>query len=98
LQFDKFVEVSDGLESALTEAERVADDLRGVLRKHGVCVANAATDVDGHYIHMSVISRACGKMDDVTEKPKNVTNKICNLVHEESPPREVQEEQGVHLQ
>jgi hypothetical protein len=92
LQFDRFVEVRDGLESALTEMECAAANLRRVSREHGVHVANAIADVDGCYVHMSVMSRACGKMDDVAEKLENVTNRLFNVVHEESPPCEVQEE------
>jgi uncharacterized coiled-coil protein SlyX len=92
LQFDRFVEVRNGLESALAEIERVAAELRRVLREHEVRVGKVATDVDGPYVYMPVMNRACSKMDDVAEKLKNSANKLFNLVHEESPPREVQEE------
>jgi hypothetical protein len=92
LHFDRYVEVRDGLQSALTEMERAAADLRIVSREHGVRVANAATDMDVHYFHLSVMTRACGKMNDVAEKLENATSRLFNVLHEESPPHEVQEE------
>jgi hypothetical protein len=67
LQFDKFVEARNGLESALTEMERAALDLRRVSREHGVCVTNKAAGVDGRYVHLFVMSQAYDKMDDVAE-------------------------------
>jgi hypothetical protein len=43
LQFDRFVEVRNGLESALTEMECAAADLRRVSREHGIRVARLDT-------------------------------------------------------
>jgi hypothetical protein len=92
LQFDRFIEVRNGLESALGEMERAAAELRTMSREHGVRVAKVAADVDGRYVHMVVMSRACGKMDNIVEKLENSANKLFHLVPEESPAREVQEE------
>jgi hypothetical protein len=47
--------------------ERAALDLRRVSMEHGVCVTNKAAGVDGRYVHLSVMSQAYGKMNDVAE-------------------------------
>jgi hypothetical protein len=49
-----------------------ADDLRDVSREHEVSFANVATGVDGHYVHLSVMTMACRKMVDVAEKLESV--------------------------
>jgi phage terminase small subunit len=52
------------MDSVIVEIARAVDDLR----EHGVSFANAATCVDGHYVHLSVMTTACRKMVDVAEK------------------------------
>jgi hypothetical protein len=69
-----------------------ADDLKYVSREHGVSFANAATGVDGHYVHLPVMTMACRKMVDVAEKLESVAYTLRNALTEESPPREVQDE------
>jgi hypothetical protein len=49
------------------EMANVVADLRKVTREYGVCVANAATYVNSRYVHMAVMTRPYGKMDDVAE-------------------------------
>jgi hypothetical protein len=66
------------------EMANVVADLRKVTREYGVCVANAATYVNSRYVHMAVMTRPCGKMDDVA--------KVENVMAGPSPPHEVQEE------
>jgi uncharacterized protein YukE len=56
VQFDRYSEVWDGLDSAVTEMAQVAVDLRKVTRDHGVRVANAAIDMDSHYVYMVVVT------------------------------------------
>jgi hypothetical protein len=70
-QLDRYKEVWDAADAAITEMNHLADDLRKVSTKHGVCVANASVDVDGRYVHMAVMTRAYGKMDVVADKLKN---------------------------
>jgi uncharacterized coiled-coil protein SlyX len=38
---------------------------------------------------MAVMTRACGKMDDVTEKLKNVAKSLMDVLASQSPPHEV---------
>jgi phage terminase small subunit len=52
------------VDSTIVEIARAVDDLR----EHGVSFANASTCVDGHYVHLSVMTTACRKMVDVAEK------------------------------
>jgi hypothetical protein len=92
LQFSRYREVWDATDLAIAEIARATDDLRGVSREHGVNFANAATGVDGHYVHLSVMTMACRKMVDVVEKLESVAYTLRNALTEESPPREVQEE------
>jgi hypothetical protein len=63
-----------------------------VSREHGVSFVNAATSVDGHYVHLSMMTTACRKMIDVAEKLESVAYTLRNALSEESLPREVQEE------
>jgi hypothetical protein len=91
LQLDRYHEVWDAADSAITEGAHDADDLRKVSEEHGVRVAHAA-NVDSRYVHMAVMTRACGKMVDVAEKLESVTNTLRNALSEESLPHEVQEE------
>jgi hypothetical protein len=72
--------------------DHLADDLREVSAEHGVRVAKAATDVDGRYVHMTVMTRTCGKMDVVADKLKTVAKTLRKALSEESLPHEVQEE------
>jgi hypothetical protein len=51
-----------------------------VAREHEVCVAHAAADVDSCYVHMTVSTWACGKMDGVAEKLKNVASNLMNVL------------------
>jgi hypothetical protein len=88
LHYDKYREVYDVADSTITEMDRLADDLRRVSMEHGVRVANAA-DVDGQYVHIAVMTRACGKMDVVAKKLENAAKTLRNALSEESPPREV---------
>jgi uncharacterized coiled-coil protein SlyX len=53
--------------------------------EHRVRVAN----VDSRYVHMTVMTQVCGKMNDVAEKMKNVANRFINVLADESPPHEV---------
>jgi hypothetical protein len=92
VQFDRYNKVWDGLDSAITEMAHVAANLRKVSREHVVCVANVAANVDSRYVHMAVMTRACGKMDGVAEKLKNVANSLVNVLAGPSPPHEMQEE------
>jgi hypothetical protein len=92
MQFDRHNEVWDGLDYAVTEMVQAAADLRKVTRDHGVCVANAAADVDSRYAHMATMTRARGKMDEVAEKLDNVANSFISVLVVESPPHEMQEE------
>jgi uncharacterized coiled-coil protein SlyX len=38
---------------------------------------------------MAVMTRACGKMDDVAEKLKNVAKSLMDVLASQSPPHEV---------
>jgi hypothetical protein len=84
--------VYDAADSVITEMDHLTDDLRTVSWEHGVRVANAATDIDGRYVHMTFMTRACGKMDVVAEELENVAKALRNALFEESPPHEMQEE------
>jgi hypothetical protein len=92
LQYDRYKEVYDVADSVITEMDHLADDLRTVSREHGVRDANAITDVDGRYVHMTVMTRACGKMDVVVENLTIVAKTLRNALSEQSPPHKVQEE------
>jgi hypothetical protein len=89
-QFDRYREVRDVTEVAITEMDHLADDLRNVSAQHGVHVAKAVADVDGRYVHMAVMTTACGKMELVADKLKTVDNTLRNMLTEDSPPREAQ--------
>jgi hypothetical protein len=60
--------VWDAMEAMITEMDHLADDLRQVSVQHGVHVAKAAADVDGRYVHMTVMTTACTKMDLIADK------------------------------
>jgi hypothetical protein len=92
LQLARYRKVWDVADSAIIEMAHAVDNLRKVSREHEVCVANAAADVDGRYVHMVVMTRVCGKMDGVVEKLEIVDKSRRNVLAEESPPHEVQEE------
>jgi hypothetical protein len=64
--------VWDVVDSVIAEIARAADDLSDVSREHGVSFANATTCVDGHYVHLSVMTTACRKMADVADKLESV--------------------------
>jgi hypothetical protein len=86
LQYDRYREVYDAVDSAITEMDHLADDLRTVSREHGVRVVN------GRYVHLAGMTRACGKMDIVAEKLENAAKTLRNVLSEASPPHEVQDE------
>jgi hypothetical protein len=92
LQFSRYREVWDATYAVITVIARATNDLRDLSRDHGVCVANAVAGVDGQYVHLEVMTRACSKMVDVAEKLESVAYTLRNALSQESPPREVQEE------
>jgi hypothetical protein len=91
-QLDRYREGRDAANAAIIEMDHLADDLREVSTKHGVRVAMAAVDVDGRYVHMAVMTRACGKLDVVTDKLETASKTLRKVLSKESPPHEVQEE------
>jgi hypothetical protein len=91
-QLDRYREVRDAANAAITEMDHLADDLREVSAEHVVRVAKAAIDVDGRYVHMEVMTRACGKMDVVADKLETVAKTLRKALSEESLLHEVQEE------
>jgi hypothetical protein len=66
--------------------------MRTVSREHGVRVANPTVNIDGRYVHMAVMTRACGKMDAVANKLEDAAKTLRKVLSKESPPREVLEE------
>jgi phosphotransacetylase len=70
--------------------DHLADDLRNVSAQHGVHVAKAVADVDGRYVHMAVMTTACGKIELVAGKLETVDKTLRNMLTEDSPPREAQ--------
>jgi hypothetical protein len=92
LQLVRYKEVRDAVEAAITEMDRLADDLREVSADHEIHVAKVAADVEGRYVHMVVITRACGKMGVVADKLKTTAKTLRKAMTKESPPREVVEE------
>jgi hypothetical protein len=92
LQLARYKKVWDAVEAVIIEMDRLANDLREVLADHWVHVAKAAADAEGRYVHMAVMTRACGKMDVVADKLKTATKTLRKAVTKESLPREVVEE------
>jgi hypothetical protein len=80
LQYDRYREVYDAADSMITEMDHLTDDLRMVSGEHGVRVANATVYVDGRYVHLAVMTRACGKMDDVAEKLENAAKTLVRSI------------------
>jgi hypothetical protein len=91
LLFDRYREVRDVAYDAITEMDHLATDLREVLMKHRVCIAKAA-DVDGQYVNIAHMTRACCKMDVVAEKLQNAAKTLRKVLSEEPPLHEVLEE------
>jgi bisphosphoglycerate-independent phosphoglycerate mutase (AlkP superfamily) len=83
--------VRDAVYDAISEMDHLAADLREVSMEHGVRIAKAA-NVDGRYVHMAHMTRACSKMDAVAEKLQNVANTLKKAFFEEPPLHEVREE------
>jgi hypothetical protein len=80
--------VRDATYDVVTEMDHLADDLREVSMKHGVCIAKTA-NVSGRYVHMAFMTRAFDKMDVVAEKLKNEVKTLRKAMSKESPPHEV---------
>jgi hypothetical protein len=91
LQFNRFREVRDATYDAITEMDHLAADLREVSTEHGDRIAKGA-DVDGRYVHIAHMTRACGKMDVVAEKLQNAVKTLRKALSEEPPLHEVLEE------
>jgi hypothetical protein len=78
----KYKEVQDASEAAITKMDHLADDLREVSVDHGVHVAKAVADVEGRYVHMAAMTRACSKMDVVAHKLETATKTLRKAVTE----------------
>jgi uncharacterized protein YukE len=86
VQFGRYYEVQDGLQSAVAEMGKAAAELRKLTRDHGVYVARAAAEVDSRYVHMAVMTQACVKMDEVADKMENVVTRLMDVWAGQSPP------------
>jgi hypothetical protein len=90
-QFKRYSEVRDAAYDVITEMDHLATELREVSTEHGVHIVKAI-DVNGRYVHIAHMTRACGKMDVVTEKLQNTAKTLRKALFEEPPPQEGLEE------
>jgi hypothetical protein len=91
-QLDRYREVRDAADAAIPEMNHHANDLKEVLAEHGVRVVKVAADADGRYVCMTVMTRACDKMDVVADKLEIAIKTLRKALFEESPPCEVQQD------